>query len=153
VEFWQPRCHRAGQRNAICLNPEIEVSDLQCKQEGWADKLKEQSNEGCNISGRVRVNKVIGNIHLSPGRSFQANSHTFYELVPYLRDDGHPHDFGHNIHEFAFEGDDEYDIKKAEMSRQMKQRMGLNNNPLDGSSALVKVSCVFTYTIRGHCKC
>ncbi|KAL0957734.1 hypothetical protein HGRIS_001513 [Hohenbuehelia grisea] len=37
----------------------------QCKTEGWADKLREQSNEGCNVNGRIRVNKVIGNIHVS----------------------------------------------------------------------------------------
>ena len=60
-------------------------------------------NEGCNISGRIRVNKVIGNIHLSPGRSFQTGRHV-YELVPYLRDDGSRHDFSHTIHYFAFEG-------------------------------------------------
>jgi endoplasmic reticulum-Golgi intermediate compartment protein 3 len=83
---------------------------------------------------------VIGNINLSPGRSFQASSRNFYELVPYLRDDGHPHDFDHTIHEFAFEGDDEYDIRKAEMSRQMKQRLGLHKNPLDGTSGRVTVS-------------
>jgi len=51
------------------------------------------------------VNKVIGNIHLSPGRSFQSNSRNLYELVPYLRDDGNRHDFSHIIHHFAFEGE------------------------------------------------
>lgn len=82
----------------------------QCKNEGWADKLREQTNEGCNISGRIRVNKVIGNIHLSPGRSFQTNSRNIYELVPYLRDDGSRHDFSHIIHHFAFEGEAEINI-------------------------------------------
>jgi hypothetical protein len=50
------------------------------------------------------VNKVIGNIHLSPGRSFQSNHRNLYELVPYLRNDGNKHDFSHIIHHFAFEG-------------------------------------------------
>lgn len=49
------------------------------------------------------MNKVIGNIHLSPGRSFQTGRNV-YELVPYLRDDGSRHDFSHTIHHFAFEG-------------------------------------------------
>jgi endoplasmic reticulum-Golgi intermediate compartment protein 3 len=49
------------------------------------------------------VNKVIGNIHLSPGRSFQTGRHV-YELVPYLRDDGSRHDFSHVIHHLAFQG-------------------------------------------------
>lgn len=30
----------------------------QCRDEGWTDKMKEQSMEGCRMSGRVRVNKV-----------------------------------------------------------------------------------------------
>lgn len=105
----------------------------QCVKEGWSDKLKEQASEGCNISGRVRVNKVVGNIHLSPGRSFRTGAHNIYELVPYLRDDGNRHDFSHTIHEFAFEGDDEYDINKAEVGREMKHKMGIDGNPLDGS--------------------
>jgi len=104
----------------------------QCKNEGWADKLREQANEGCNISGRIRVNKVIGNIHLSPGRSFQTSSRNVYELVPYLRDDGNRHDFSHMIHYFAFEGDDEYDWWKAEAGRAMKKRLGIAPDPLNG---------------------
>jgi endoplasmic reticulum-Golgi intermediate compartment protein 3 len=100
--------------------------------------LQEQSNEGCNVSGRIRINKVIGNIHLSPGRSFQTTSRNYYELVPYLRDDGHPHDFSHTIHQFAFEGDDEYDFRKARLGREMRERMGLGANPLDGSRAEVR---------------
>jgi hypothetical protein len=65
--------------------------------------MREQADEGCNISGRLRVNKVIGNIHLSPGRSFSTNSRNLYELVPYLRDEN-KHDFSHEVHHFAFEG-------------------------------------------------
>ncbi|KAF7314358.1 Sec1-domain-containing protein [Mycena kentingensis (nom. inval.)] len=121
----------------------------QCKQEGWSDKLKEQSNEGCNISGRIRVNKVIGNIHLSPGRSFQTNSRNIYELVPYLREDGNRHDFSHTIHEFAFQGDDEYDIYKAKSGIAMRQRLGINKNPLDGAMARTsKSQYMFQYFLK-----
>ena len=119
--------------------------EFQCRNEGWAEKLKGQSNEGCRVFGRVRVNKVIGNIHLSPGRSFQTSSRNFYELVPYLRDDGHPHDFSHTIHELAFEGDDEYDFKKAVMGRDMKARMGLGN-PLDGAVGRVSSTSCYLHS-------
>ncbi|KAJ6621885.1 Sec1 family-domain-containing protein [Mycena sp. CBHHK59/15] len=103
----------------------------------------------CNISGRIRVNKVIGNIHLSPGRSFQTNSRNIYELVPYLRDDGNRHDFSHIIHYFAFEGDDEYDVYKAEAGRAMKKRMGLAGNPLDGARARTsKSQYMFQYFLK-----
>lgn len=61
-----------------------------------------------------------------------------YDLVPYLKEDGNRHDFSHTIHELAFEGDDEYDISKAEIGREMKQRMGISDNPLDGSSLRVR---------------
>ncbi|KAF5360754.1 hypothetical protein D9756_004714 [Leucocoprinus leucothites] len=121
----------------------------QCKNEGWAEKLKEQADEGCNISGRIRVNKVIGNIHLSPGRSFQTNSRNLYELVPYLRDDGNKHDFSHMIHRFAFEGDDEYDYWKAEAGREMKNRLGLAVNPLDGAHYRTsKAQYMFQYFLK-----
>jgi len=121
----------------------------QCKQEGWSDKLQEQSNEGCNISGRIRVNKVIGNIHLSPGRSFQTNSRNIYELVPYLRDDGNRHDFSHTIHQLAFEGDDEYDIYKAKIGKSMKERLGIGKNPLDGAVARTsKSQYMFQYFLK-----
>ncbi|KAG7088312.1 hypothetical protein E1B28_012322 [Marasmius oreades] len=121
----------------------------QCKNEGWAEKLRDQANEGCNIAGRIRVNKVIGNIHLSPGKSFQTSGRSYYELVPYLRDDGNRHDFSHTIHKFAFEGDDEYDWYKAEAGREMKKRLGLGENPLDGATGMTnKAAFMFQYFLK-----
>lgn len=142
----------------------------QCKNEGWAEKLQEQADEGCSVSGRIRVNKVIGNIHLSPGRSFQSNSRNLYELVPYLRDDGNRHDFSHIIHHFGFEGemncppliaipsekgsvvvsgDDEYDYWKAAAGREMKNRLGLAVNPLDGANYRTsKAQYMFQYFLK-----
>jgi len=50
------------------------VDDIeQCKREGYGDKLREQSDEGCNIHGHVEVNKVGGNFHFAPGKSFQVH--------------------------------------------------------------------------------
>ncbi|THH28262.1 hypothetical protein EUX98_g5926 [Antrodiella citrinella] len=121
----------------------------QCVNEGWSDKLKEQAHEGCNIAGRVRVNKVVGNIHLSPGRSFRSNAQSMYDLVPYLKEDGNRHDFSHEIHELAFEGDDEYDISKAEIGRDMKQRMGIVDNPLDNTiQKTSKQQYMFQYFLK-----
>lgn len=121
----------------------------QCKNEGWADKLREQSSEGCNISGRIRVNKVIGNIHLSPGRSFQTNARNVYELVPYLRDDGSRHDFSHVIHQFEFAGDDEYDYRKAETSKAMRRKLGIVAGPLQGTEGrTLKDQYMFQYFLK-----
>ena len=121
----------------------------QCVKEGWSDKLKEQAHEGCNIAGRVRVNKVVGNIHLSPGRSFRTSAHNLYELVPYLKEDGNRHDFSHTIHEFAFEGDDEYDFSKASRSRELKARVGIDANPLDKTELRVS----FLQAISAQARC
>jgi len=121
----------------------------QCKAEGWTEKLRDQADEGCNIAGLIRINKVVGNIHLSPGRSFQTNSRNLYELVPYLRDDNNKHDWSHTINSFAFQGDDEFDYIKSQVSRTMKQRLGLGANPLDGTSAkTVKAQYMFQYFLK-----
>jgi hypothetical protein len=83
------------------------------------------------------VNKVVGSIQISPGRSYQAGSRTFQDLVPYLRDDNNPHDFSHIIHEFFFMADDEYNYNKAKVGNDMKQRLGIADNPLDDVEAKV----------------
>jgi len=109
----------------------------QCVEEGWAEKLREQSHEGCNIAGRLRVNKVAGNIHLSPGRSFQASNYqNVYELVPYLKEEGVRHDFSHSIHQLKFTADDEYDQRKADMMKKLMARMGVMDHPLDNTEWL-----------------
>jgi len=95
------------------------------------------------------VNKVVGNIHLSPGRSFQSSSRNVYELVPYLRDDGKEHDFTHTIHEFFFQGDDEYNPWKQALSNDMKARLGQAGNPLDGKVARTSRSkYMFQYFLK-----
>ncbi|KAK4046029.1 ER-derived vesicles protein erv46 [Microbotryomycetes sp. JL201] len=114
------------------VNPEaIE----QCVSEGWTDKIKTQSDEGCNVAGKVRVNKVIGNFHLSPGRSFQSNSMHIHDLVPYLQS-GSKHDFGHRINHFRFssETEDEFVGRGGVTAESTKKSLGIVN-PLDGYEA------------------
>lgn len=111
----------------------------QCVEEGWADKLKEQSHEGCNISGRLRVNKVAGGINLSPGRSFQASTYqNVYELVPYLKEEGVRHDFSHSIHQLKFTADDEYDERKSVLMKNLRAKMGVIDHPLDNTEWVVR---------------
>jgi len=43
---------------------------LQCKREGFLKKIDEEKGEGCNIYGTLMVNKVAGNFHFVPGKSF-----------------------------------------------------------------------------------
>ena len=72
-----------------------------------------------------------------------------HELVPYLREDGNRHDFGHIIHMLKFEGDDEYDFTKAEKSREMKRKLGIEANPLDGAEGKAKsAQYMFQYFLK-----
>ncbi|KAJ9125799.1 hypothetical protein QFC24_002583 [Naganishia onofrii] len=108
----------------------------QCVDEGWTKQIEEQNSEGCQISGHIKVNKVIGNFHFSPGRAYQTNQVSFQDLVPYLKDNNH-HDFGHVINKFQFEGDDAtadgFSGKRADdLTKSMKKRLGIVN-PLDGA--------------------
>ena len=103
----------------------------QCMAEHWTDRIKDQMNEGCNLSGRLRIKKVATNLQMSPGRSYQANSLHSHDLVPYLRGDGQTHDFGHKIHHFRIESDDEYNPSKVFVADRIRKRLGVDSNPLD----------------------
>jgi hypothetical protein len=63
--------------------------------------ITEQSNEGCNIDGYVRVNKVQGNFHFSPGPSFELQGMHAHDLNDYRK---HKKDwrFSHIIHHLSF---------------------------------------------------
>ncbi|XP_028514865.1 endoplasmic reticulum-Golgi intermediate compartment protein 3 [Exaiptasia diaphana] len=55
----------------------------QCVREGWKDKLQEQKNEGCQVYGYLEVNKVAGNFHFAPGKSFQQHHIHVHDLQPF----------------------------------------------------------------------
>ncbi|XP_061894066.1 endoplasmic reticulum-Golgi intermediate compartment protein 3 isoform X1 [Entelurus aequoreus] len=52
----------------------------QCKREGFTQRMQEQKNEGCQVYGFLEVNKVAGNFHFAPGKSFQ-QSHVHVHAV------------------------------------------------------------------------
>ncbi|KAF9113020.1 hypothetical protein BGX27_002372 [Mortierella sp. AM989] len=71
----------------------------QCVREGYMEKMKEQANQGCRMHGQLTVNKVAGNFHIAPGRSFQrANMHV-HDIQQYLENGL---DFSHNIKHLSF---------------------------------------------------
>jgi hypothetical protein len=55
----------------------------QCSREGFVEKLKEQQGEGCNVYGYLEVNKVAGNFHFAPGKSFQQAHMHVHDLMPF----------------------------------------------------------------------
>jgi hypothetical protein len=71
----------------------------QCISEDWPEKIRDHANEGCRISGHFEVNKVSGNFHFAPGRSFDANNYHLHD-IRFL--DGLHLDFSHRIHYLSF---------------------------------------------------
>jgi endoplasmic reticulum-Golgi intermediate compartment protein 3 len=72
--------------------------------EHYAERLDEQRHEGCRIEGALRVNKVVGNFHLAPGRSFSNGNMHVHDLKNYwdTGTDNAKHDFTHTIHSLRF---------------------------------------------------
>ncbi|GAA5902473.1 hypothetical protein JCM6882_002762 [Rhodosporidiobolus microsporus] len=132
------------------VNPD---SVEQCVSEGWSDKIKQQANEGCNLAGRLHVNKVVGNMHMSPGKSFQANGNHIHDLVPYLQGEGgQKHDFGHIVHRFSFGSETEEEFLNAYGSGagvdETKRSLGIVQ-PLEGIKAHTEESnYMFQYFLK-----
>ncbi|KAF5781609.1 putative endoplasmic reticulum vesicle transporter [Helianthus annuus] len=82
----------------------------QCKREGFAQKIKDEEGEGCNIYGSLEVNKVAGNFHFV--KSFHQSSIHIPDLLTFQEDS---YNISHKINKLSF--GDHYPGKK---------------NPLDG---------------------
>ena len=107
-------CYGAEDENRKCCNTCAEVMEayrsrgwgltmdnvVQCANEGYVKSIKSQQGEGCRIFGDLAINKVAGNVHIAPGRSFQQVPMHIHDLAPF---NGHgPFDFTHRISKFAF---------------------------------------------------
>lgn len=55
----------------------------QCAEEGFSKALQEQAGEGCHMWGAISINKVAGNVHFAPGKSFQQGNMHVHDLVPF----------------------------------------------------------------------
>jgi len=53
------------------VNPD---SIAQCVAEEWSKVIDQQRNEGCQLYGHLMVNKVGGNFHFAPGKSYQQSN-------------------------------------------------------------------------------
>ncbi|ROW11576.1 hypothetical protein VMCG_01273 [Cytospora schulzeri] len=75
----------------------------QCEREHYAEKLDEQRHEGCRVEGSLRVNKVVGNFHIAPGRSFSNGNMHVHDLKNYWDTPVKGgHSFSHTIHALRF---------------------------------------------------
>ncbi|KAM6581199.1 uncharacterized protein LOC115725673 [Cannabis sativa] len=71
----------------------------QCKREGFIQKIKDEDGEGCNIEGSLEVNKVAGNFHFSPGKSFHQANMFLQDLLALQTD---TYNISHKINKLAF---------------------------------------------------
>ena len=73
----------------------------QCQREHYAENLDSQRDEGCRVEGSIRVNKVVGNFHFAPGKSFSNGNMHVHDLDNYNKEDV-SHSFSHKIHQLRF---------------------------------------------------
>lgn len=71
----------------------------QCKREGWLEKIKEEEGEGCNVYGSLEVNKVAGNFHFAPGKSFQQSNMHVHDFLAFQKES---FNVSHTITELRF---------------------------------------------------
>ncbi|KAK8643124.1 hypothetical protein V6N13_012436 [Hibiscus sabdariffa] len=71
----------------------------QCKREGFLQRIKDEEGEGCNIYGSLEVNKVAGNFHFAPGKSFQQSDVHVHDLLAFQKDS---FNLSHKINRLAF---------------------------------------------------
>ena len=109
----------------------------QCEREHYAEHLDEQRKEGCRIEGSVRVNKVIGNFHFAPGKSFSNGQMHVHDLENFFNSPER-HTFTHTIHSLRFGPQLSSEAQKrfAQTSNQGQAwAAGYSHmNPLDGLS-------------------
>uniref|UniRef100_A0A7D9NKG0 Endoplasmic reticulum-Golgi intermediate compartment protein n=1 Tax=Xenopus tropicalis TaxID=8364 RepID=A0A7D9NKG0_XENTR len=106
----------------------------QCKREGFSQKMQEQKNEGCQVYGFLEVNKVAGNFHFAPGKSFQ-QSHVHVHAVEI-----------HDLQSFGLDNINmTHEIRHLSFGRDYPGLV----NPLDGSSvAAMQSSMMFQYFVK-----
>ncbi|KAJ8762684.1 hypothetical protein K2173_011164 [Erythroxylum novogranatense] len=107
-------CYGAETSNEHCCNSCEEVRDAyrqkgwvlsnpdmidQCKREGFLQRIKEEEGEGCNIYGFLEVNKVAGNFHFAPGKSFQQSNGHLHDLLTFQKDS---FNISHKIKKLSF---------------------------------------------------
>jgi endoplasmic reticulum-Golgi intermediate compartment protein 3 len=118
----------------------------QCEREHYGERLDEQRKEGCRIEGNLRVNKVIGNFHIAPGRSFSNGNMHVHDLNNYFDtpiEGGHT--FSHKIHQLRFGPQVPEDMrKKLGSSSSAMPWTNHHLNPLD-ETAQETTEAAFNY--------
>lgn len=100
----------------------------QCEREHYAERLDAQQQEGCRIEGVIRVNKVVGQFHIAPGRSYTNGNMHVHDLDYFFsKENEGKHTMTHNIHALHFGPQ----VTGSEYSQWTDHH---HSNPLDGHS-------------------
>jgi len=121
----------------------------QCQREHYAERLAEQQHEGCRIEGGIRVNKVVGNFHFAPGKSFSNGPMHMHDVDNYMNGtDDTTFTFTHEIHHLRFGPELPDDV----VARVGKKGLAWSNhhlNPLDDSKQATDESqSTFMYFVK-----
>ncbi|KAM7207077.1 Endoplasmic reticulum vesicle transporter domain containing protein [Rhypophila sp. PSN 637] len=107
----------------------------QCEREHYAENLEAQRHEGCRIDGGLRVNKVVGNFHIAPGRSFSNGNMHVHDLQNYWNTPVQGgHSFTHQIHHLRFGPQLPDEINKKLGPKKNMPWTSHHLNPLDNTS-------------------
>uniref|UniRef100_UPI00358FB997 endoplasmic reticulum-Golgi intermediate compartment protein 3 isoform X2 n=1 Tax=Myxine glutinosa TaxID=7769 RepID=UPI00358FB997 len=106
----------------------------QCKREGFTQKVHEQKGEGCQVYGFLEVNKVAGNFHFAPGKSFQQ---------------AHIHVHAIELQDFNPFGSEKFNLTHYINHLSFGQEYPGIKNPLDGTKAVAhEDSVMFQYFVK-----
>lgn len=109
----------------------------QCEREHYSERLDSQRKEGCRIEGGLRVNKVIGNFHIAPGRSFTNGNLHVHDLENFFNTPvtgGHV--FSHQIHSLRFGPELPEEVTKKLGSDSLVPWTNHHLNPLDNTEQI-----------------
>jgi hypothetical protein len=101
----------------------------QCIVEQWSKRIEEQRHEGCEVYGHLLVNKVAGNFHFAPGKSYTQASMHIHDTLAFSRSGSF--NLTHEIVRLSF--GDEYPGQA---------------NPLDGVEKRPPETAMFQYFIK-----
>ncbi|CCD26364.1 endoplasmic reticulum-Golgi intermediate compartment family protein NDAI_0H01900 [Naumovozyma dairenensis CBS 421] len=110
----------------------------QCENEGYVAKINKHLEEGCRIKGQALLNRIQGNIHFAPGKSYsnykaKGSTHrhdtSLYDKVKKMN-------FNHIIHHLSF-GKSIDKVGKNDL-KDYSDRKKFSINPLDDRKVIVK---------------
>ncbi|XP_077213047.1 uncharacterized protein LOC143848111 isoform X4 [Tasmannia lanceolata] len=73
--------------------------ERKCKREGFLQSIKDEEGEACSIYGFLEVNKVAGNFHFAPRKSFQQSNIHVHDFLAFQKDS---FNISHKINRLAF---------------------------------------------------